>query len=106
VLQDAGVAVFGSPEPPAFATHRTRQLPPVTSGGAERLVAGINEVCKSYRDVMVEFDRQHKEWTRSPWFEEPARPTKDAWLQRLRELGVDPDSANRYLDGALKGRKI
>lgn len=90
---------------PAFATHRTRSLRPVKSGGAEAMVAAIDKVVENWKTAVLQYDAELQAYRHNYSGDVPVKPDRDVYVRQLVHEGVPRDSAERYLDNALKGKR-
>ena len=98
-----------------FATHKTKQLRPVKSGGAELMIRQINSAVARFKEAMLEHDKAMKAMRSAPWafqlanavgFEGvPEKPDMEIYAKELVSLGVDLGSAYKYLRNALKSKR-
>lgn len=94
---------------PAFATHRTRSLRPVKSGGAEDMIAAIDKVVEKWKTAVLQYDAELQAYQHNYMWgvsgDVPVKPDRDVYVRQLVHEGVPRDSAERYLDNALKGKR-
>lgn len=97
----------GESAPVAFASHRTKTLRPLKSGGAEIMIAEINAAIARYKAGVMEYDAMMKQ---SSWalaemgLDSPASLYTRA-MQELKEIGVGIGEAHKYLQHSLKRKR-